>query len=172
MFGETPLTALSKPKPRKTDMPMQAIAHTCAPSSPCIFTEGAFTVEATATSARDALAAIHPCHAYREATALVTPAPTILPIYPINDSFFFVEIVYHISLADCLLILDCPYSHVSDYAIDSSVPLRLQQTCFLSVRHPHLLIIALPFTTIRIMTLPCVLLSHFHLMPILLPIRQ
>jgi hypothetical protein len=58
-----------------------------------------------------------------------------------------------------------------DYAMDSPVPLRLHQTCFLSVRHPHLLIIALPFTTICVVTLPCVLLSRFRLMPVLLPIR-
>jgi len=152
---------------------MQAIA--CALSSPCIFRKGASTVEAMATFVHTALAANHHCPACptcKEVTALVTPTPAISPIYSIHDSFFFVEIVYCVSLADCLLILDCPYSCVSDYATDSSMPLRLHQTCFLSVQHPYLLIIALPFTTICIATLPCILLSHFHLMPILLPIRQ
>jgi hypothetical protein len=124
-----------------------------------------------ATSTCAALTAIHPCHACREETTLVTPAPAIPPIHFINDSFFFMEIVYRVSLADCLLIPDCPYSCVSDYATDSPVPLRLHQTCFLSVQCPHLLIIALPFTTIHVATLPCVLLSRFCLMPILLPIR-
>ena len=166
------LTALSKPKPRSTDMPMWAIAHAHAPSSLCTCIEGASIAEAMATSARAALEATLHCRACKEKTALVTPAPAIPPIHFINNSFFFMEIVYHVLLADCLLIPDCPYSCISDYAMDSPVPLRLHQTRFLSVRRPYLLIIALPFTTICVATLPCILLSHFHLMPVLLPNRQ
>jgi len=164
----------SKPSPRKKDAPMRAIArvHACTPSSPCTCIAGASVVEAMATSMHTALAAIHPYRACREEPTLETPAPAIPSIYFISDSFFFVELVYCVSLADCLLIPDCPYSRMSDYAMDSPVPLRLHQTRFLSVRHPHLLIIALPFTTIHIATLPCVLLSRFCLMPILLPIRR
>ena len=163
----------SKLRPRKKDTPMQAIAHVHARalSSPCTSIEGASIAEATDTSGCAALTATHHCPACREEPALVTPAPAIPPIYSVHASFFFVEIVYPVSLADCLLILDCPYSHVSDYVTDSPVPLRLHQTCFLSVQCPHLLIIALPFTTIHIATLPCILLSHFRLMPVLLPIR-
>ena len=125
----------SKPSPRKKDAPMRAIArvHACALSSPCTCIEGASIAEAMVMSMPIALAAIHPCRACREEPALKTPTPAIPPIYFINDPFFFVEIVYHVSLADCLLILDCPYSCVSDYATDSPVPLRLYQTRFLSV---------------------------------------
>jgi len=172
--GKTQLTAPSKPRPMpwttpRSHMPCLTCVH--APLSPCTCRGSASVAEVTATSAPIALAARDPCCACREETALVTPAPAIPPIYSISDSFFFVEIVYRVSLADCLLIPDCPYSCVSDYATDSPVPQRLHQTCFLSVRCPHLLIIALPFTTICVATLPCVLLSRFRLMPVLLPIR-
>ena len=162
----------SKPRLRKKDVPMQAIAHihTRAQSSPYTSIEGASIVEAMATSMRAALAATPHCHTCRKETALKTPAPAIPPIHFVNDSFFFMELVYCVSLTDCLLIPDCPYLYISDYATNSPMPLRLHQTCFLSVRCPHQLIITLSFTTICVVTLPCVLLSHFRLMPILLPI--
>jgi len=121
IFEEMLLTVLSKLKPMpwkmKTGVPMQAIAHVL--SSPCTFRKGAFTVEAMATSACAAPAANHPCRACEEVTAPVTPIPAIPPIYSIYASFFFMEIVYQVSLTDCLLIPDCPYSCVLDYAMDS-----------------------------------------------------
>ena len=135
-FGKVRLTAPSKPKPTPWISPQShamCLARAHALLSPCTCREGASIAEATATSAPIALAARDPCCACREELALKTPTPAIPSLYFISDFLFFMEIVYRVSLADCLLILDSPYSHISDYATDSPVPQRLHQTCFLSV---------------------------------------
>ena len=142
----------------------------CVPSSHNTSSGSVSTMKAMATSVPPAHAATDHLVS-KEVIVSVTPAPTIPSIYPINVSFFFMEIVYCVPLADCLLMPACPYSHISDYAMDSPMPICLHQSCYLSVWCPLLLIIALSFTTICVATLPCVLLSCYHLMPMLLPFR-
>jgi hypothetical protein len=103
-------------------------------------------------------------HTIAEDASVSTPAPT----YPLFTHMFLIpplDIVIRASLVDCLLLPCDTYSHVSNYGMDCHHTYWLHQTQFLSVRHPHHLIIVLSSCTLRVASISDLLLSHFRLQP-------
>jgi hypothetical protein len=85
---------------------------------------------------------------------------SLAPTYPSDVHRFTIitiDILFCVSLAHCLLVPDFPLGTDVPYAY------RLSETCFLSDRRPHHLIIIFPSCTLRVHLLPDVFLSRTSL---------
>ena len=74
------------------------------------------------------------------------------------------DIVHRAALADCLLVTEHPFYHVSDCGSDYPHIHWLHNTVYLSLcRRPHYLMIILPSCTIRVCRLTMPSLNRFQL---------